>query len=301
MLKKVLKWIGIVLGVIVILLIIGAGVLFFRGQSKFNQTYAVRVEDVPIPTDAASIARGQHLATVMCQGCHGPDISGTDFFSDPGLGAIHAKNLTSGKGGIGTYYKDIDYIRTLRHGVTPAGNSVFVMPANNFHYLSDQDLGAIIAYVKSAPPVDKEWSPRNLTFLGNLLTGAGAFDPLFIADQIDQTGPRPVAPAVGVTKEYGDYLVTLGDCHSCHGKNLAGGKIPDPTINVIAPNLTPGGEPGSWTEADFINTIRTGVNPAGHQLSDEMPWKDYAKFSDDELKAIWLYLQSQPNTPSFKP
>src|SRR4051812_15928106 len=100
MLKKVLKWVGIVLGVIVVLLLLGAAFLYFRAQSKLNQTYNVQVESVKIPTDAASIERGKHLATVVCMGCHGPDLSGTEFFNDPGgIGELHAKNLTAGKGG----------------------------------------------------------------------------------------------------------------------------------------------------------------------------------------------------------
>lgn len=294
MVKSILKWIGIVLGVIVVLVLVGIGVLYFRAQAKFNQTYTVEVERVSIPTDAASIERGHHLTSVICAGCHGPDLGGTEFFNDATLGTIHAKNLTTGKGGIGTYYKDVDYIRTLRHGVNPDGKTVFIMPANNFHYFSDADLGDIIAYLKNAPPVDKEWGPRGFKLMGYLLTGAGAFDSFFIANQIDQTGPRPVSPAVGITPEYGDYLVTLSDCHSCHGKQLSGGRIPDPTKTVIAPNLTPGGEPGSWSEADFVKTIRTGVTPEGHQLSDNMPWKEFSKYSDDELKAIWAYLHSLP-------
>lgn len=298
MLKKVLKWIGIVLGVIIILLLIGAGGLYFRAQSRLNQTYNVQVENVSIPTDTASIERGKHIASVVCVGCHGQDLGGTEFFNDPSLGAIHAKNLTTGKGGIGSYYKDTDYVRTLWHGVNPDGKTVFVMPAYNFHYLSEQDLGAIIAYLKSVPPVDKEWAPRKFALMGTLLIGAGMFDSQISAEQIDQTAPRPVAPAIGVTKEYGDYLITLGDCRNCHGKQLAGGKIPDPTMDVRTPNLTPGGELVAWSDADFIKTIRTGVTPSGHQLSDNMPWKDFSKLTDDELKAIFLYLQAQPKLPT---
>jgi mono/diheme cytochrome c family protein len=302
MLKKILKWIGIVLGVLVVLLIIGAGVLYFRAQSRFNQKYTVQVEQVAIPTDAESIARGQHFANIYCAGCHGPDLGGTEFFSDPALGAVHAKNITRGNGGVGTYYTDADYIRTLRHGVNPEGASVFIMPANNFYHLSDEDLGDIIAYLKAAPPVDRQWAPRSFGPMGYILGGLGVFDSFYVAEQINHTAPRPVAPAVGVTSEYGSYLVTLSDCRTCHGQDLAGGRIPDPTISVIAPNITPGGEPGLWTEQDFINTIRTGVNPAGHALDPNvMPWKDYAQFSDDELKAIWTYIHGLPKLPSFTP
>jgi mono/diheme cytochrome c family protein len=115
-----------------------------------------------------------------------------------------------------------------------------------------------------------------------------------MADLIDHTGPRPTVPTVAVTKEYGDYLVRLAGCRQCHGQQLSGGKVDDPTSNLLGPNLTPGGELAAWSAADFITTIRTGVTPAQHTLNDMMPWKTYGKMSDDELKAVFLYLQSLP-------
>lgn len=294
MFKKILKWIGVGFGVVVGLLLIAAGVLYFRGQSRFSQTYAVPVENVTIPSDAASLERGRHLAALLCSGCHGENLAGTDFFNDPGLGTIHAKNLTGGQGGIGASYTDADFVRTLRHGVRPDGTSVFVMPSKDFHYLSDQDLGSIIAYLRTIPPVDQEWGPKQFTLMGNVLIGVGAFDNFLMADLIDHTGPRPAAPPIGVTKEYGNYLVRLNGCRQCHGPQLSGGKVDDPTSNLLGPNLTPGGELAAWSVADFIATLRTGVTPAQHTLNDMMPWKTYGKMSDDELTAVFLYLQSLP-------
>ncbi|MBK8824553.1 MAG: hypothetical protein IPN58_18655 [Anaerolineales bacterium] len=58
----------------------------------------------------------------------------------------------------------------------------------------------------------------------------------------------------------------------------------------------------TWTEADFIQAIRTGVIPGGHQLDPaQMPWEHYKNFSDDELKAIWAYLHNLPSTASTVP
>jgi len=62
----------------------------------------------------------------------------------------------------------------------------------------------------------------------------------------------------------------------------------------VAPNLTMGGEMHAWSEADFITTLRTGVTPGGKQLKDVMPWKYFGQMTHDELKAVWLYLQSLP-------
>jgi hypothetical protein len=99
----------------------------------------------------------------------------------------------------------------------------------------------------------------------------------------------------GVTVEYGKYLVDISDCRTCHGQKLSGAQIPDPTMTGITPNLSPGGELGLWTEEQFINTLRTGITPHGHELDPEfMPPKFFERLTDDELKAMWLYLQSLP-------
>jgi hypothetical protein len=99
----------------------------------------------------------------------------------------------------------------------------------------------------------------------------------------------------GVTVEYGKYLVDISDCRTCHGEDLSGAQIPDPTMTGITPNLSPGGELGLWTEEQFINTLRTGITPHGHELDPEfMPPKFFERLTDDELKAMWLYLQSLP-------
>ena len=295
MMMKMLKWIGIGLAGVIVILLIAAGVLLLRSQSRFNQTYNVPVEEVAIPSDAASLVRGQHLTAMLCAGCHGENLAGTEFFNDPGLGRIHAVNLTRGAGGIGATYSATDFVRTLRHGVRPNGTSIFVMPSKDFHYLSDQDLGSIIAYLETAPAVDQSWEPKQFTLLGNVLVGLGVFDNMLMADLIDHAGPRPAAPAIGATREYGGYLVQLNGCRQCHGQQLSGGKVDDPSIDMLGPNLTPAGELAAWSEADFIKTIRAGTTPDGRHLSEVMPWKHYgARMSDDELKAIYLYLQALP-------
>lgn len=103
------------------------------------------------------------------------------------------------------------------------------MPATDFRYFSDEDLGEIIAYVKSIPPVDKETREPSFNLLGKALVGAGVFGKgIIIANDIAQAEPVPAAiPDAGVTSEYGDYIVNVSGCRSCHGSNLSGGKSPD--------------------------------------------------------------------------
>lgn len=168
------------------------------------------------------------------------------------------------------------------------------MPADDYYHLSDADLGAVIAYLKSLPPVDSEQPDSSVGPLARALNLAGQF-PLFSAERIDHTGPRPTAPPAGPTAEYGKYLVSVG-CAGCHGPGLSGGPVPSfPPDAPPALNLTSGGEMGVWSEADFFNAMRTGVNPAGRELDSEwMPWPAFKQLTDEELRAIWLHLQSVP-------
>ena len=111
-------------------------------------------------------------------------------------------------------------------------------------------------------------------------------------EQIDHSGPRPAAPPPGVTAAYGGYLTRT--CTECHGANLNGAPFGPPGQQVPTPNLTAGGELGAWSETDFFTTMRTGLTPKGHQLDKDMPWPYYGQMTDDELRAVWLYLRSLP-------
>jgi hypothetical protein len=94
---------------------------------------------------------------------------------------------------------------------------------------------------------------------------------------------------------YGKYLADIAGCTGCHRPGLSGGPIPAaPPDFPEAANLTPSGELVGWTEEMFITTIRTGVKPSGTPLKEQMPSKYFALMSDDELKAIWMFLQSVP-------
>lgn len=284
--KKALKWIGMVLGALVGLVIVVAVALYVSTTVRLNKTYNVQAEAVRLPTDCASLERGKRLAEIYCTGCHGDNLSGTAFFNDPSLGTIHAPNLTAGTGGAGGEFNDANWVLALRHGINPETKPLLIMPSKELYYLSDDDLGAIIAYVKSVPPVDKEWGEYELTPMARILVSAGAFGDILSAETIDHPGPRPTAPEVGVTKAYGEYLVKTFGCATCHGKTLSGGTDPNPAAPP-APNLTPSGELRLWKEADFITAVRTRV-------AEFMPWKDMRAMTDDELKAIWLYLSSLP-------
>jgi len=301
--RKFLKWFGVIGGGLVVVAVLLVVVLFLVGSRKVNRTYDVAIATVSIPTDAASIARGKHYveAVGVCQVCHGQNLAGPVIddckdvpcigFSDESIfGKIAPANLTSGLGGIGGSFTDDDYIRAIRHGIGMDNQALTIMPAEEYNRISDDDLGAIIAYLKTLPPVDNEVDESGLGPLGRTL--ASFVGGLIPASLIDHEAQRPQSPAVGVTAEYGEYLSNI--CTVCHGEGLSGSRVPG-NDRVKAPDITMSGDIGPWTKSQFIDAIRSGNTPRGNLLDPRfMPWNRFTQMTNDELDAIWLYLESLP-------
>ena len=297
--KRVFRTIGLVLGSLLGIVLLAGVVLYMIGNARLNKVYDFPASNITLPDDAASIEYGKHRVEILCQGCHGEDLSGEEnWFSAGPLGTIDSANLTAGEGGVGREFTTEDFVRAVRHGIGRDGKPIFMTAVPSTAHLSDEDLGAIIAYLKTVPPVDHQLQGERFTPLAKILLAAGLLDKLpveAVSHEVNVTAPERAA-----TAEYGEYIVNTNDCRICHGPELNGGPFPDPTITKISPNLTPGGEPGFWSEEDFIHVIRTGVTPSGHPLDPEfMPWPSYSKFYDEELQAIWLYLQSLPKLPQY--
>jgi len=289
--RRVLIWIGIFLGSIVGLLVVVVAALAIIGGSKLNKQYDVEPAPVAISDETAVIQRGQYLVSASCAGCHGDNLEGKPFVDDPALGRIPAPNLTAGEGGAGAGFKDADFVRAIRHGIDNEGKPLAIMPSRAYWHFSNEDLGAIIAYVKSMPPVDNEIGEKDVGLMGRLLIGAGALD-ILAAESIDHTGPRPTAQTQTINAPYGEYLANTGDCRSCHGPDLTGAPSAEPG-GLPGPDITPGGQVTDWTTEEFITAMRMGVTPDGQQLDPEfMPWEAYGRLTDDDLTAIFLYLQS---------
>jgi mono/diheme cytochrome c family protein len=275
-------------------------ILYFIGTAKWKEMrgyHQVDVAMIEIPAGSAAVARGEHLVTTrLCRECHTDSLAGQSDRA-PGLVTLAFPNLTAGAGGVGSTNTDEDWIRAIRHGVGTDGRGLVLMPSAAFNYLNDEDLGAIIAYLKTVPPVNTELPHTNLEPLGRVMLALGQLPPEIVpdADEIDHDGPRPLAPEPGLTQAYGQYLARI--CIVCHGENLNGRTMREGGEVYIALNLTPGGELRGWSEESFIQTMRTGVAPSGRELNKRMPWKYLGQMTDDELRAVWIYLQSLPPLP----
>ena len=174
----------------------------------------------------------------------------------------------------------------LQHEVADVGGVPFRAEVP-LEYMSREDLGAVIAHLRTLPRTGEGRPGPRFTLLGRVLTATGALNGFFAADEVDHHAPFPPMPEIGANLATGEYLSRF--CRGCHGADLHGGRVPDPSAPP-APNLL---ITRPWTEDQFLEVFRTGRTPEGRTLNPEyMPWKDVAKLSRDELRGLYMYLQT---------
>jgi cytochrome c553 len=296
--KKLLRVLAWTVGAVVVVVAVAGCALYVASQRRIDKKWNVAGHQVAIPTDSLALMRGQHIATAIskCAECHTPDFGGGQFIDAPPVARLWAANLTRGKGGVGGQLSDLDWERAIRHGVKPDGGSLLFMPSVEFRYLSDEDVAALIAYLKTLPPVDREPRPNSVGPIGRALFLKGDL-PLVPAEVIDHNAAHRSPGAMAVTADYGRYLADVGGCKGCHGEGLSGGKIPGaPPEWLPAANLTPSGI-GHYTEEDFFHAMRDGKRPSGAAINPPMPIRWTKELTDDEIRALWLYLKSVPPKP----
>jgi mono/diheme cytochrome c family protein len=283
----------IVLAVLIGVLALAVGGVYATPNYRLRRTHNIEVRPISVPTDATAVARGKHIVTTRsCADCHGADFGGAKVVDDPAAGKLYGPNITRGQGGLAAGFDDLDYVRAIRHGLAKDGRALLMMPSAEYTTFSDEDLGAIIAYLKTLPAVDRERGPLQPGPAIRALMVAGQVQ--LAADEIDHAAYRPASVEASPTAEYGKYLAA--SCTGCHGPNLSGGKIPGtPPDWPSTANLTPHASsrlPG-WNEEQFIATLRTLKRPDGSALHPLMP-ATIGQMTDTELKAIWAYLHTLP-------
>jgi hypothetical protein len=118
----------------------------------------------------------------------------------------------------------------------------------------------------------------------------GLSGPVVRAARLDHSTPRASPP-----REPGAYLVEIGGCTFCHGDALTGGQGLEPGAPP-GPALTRDSRIGAKGFDAFAAALRTGTAADGHAIDPRfMPWRGYARMTDDELRTIWLYLQRLPS------
>lgn len=262
---------------LVAIAVVAAALLFVGSEWILRRPHDVPGDQVAIPRDAASIAEGGRLARLAgCRGCHGPDGEGLVWSSDL-LGGTTAPPSIPRK--IADYSND-ELVRLLRYGVKKDGSTLFVMSTAAIGNWSDDDLGRIIAWLRTRKPGPRD--SRAETRFGpmprvEMLTGA----------MVPSFRNARVAPAHRPA-ETGRYFYDA-ICSECHHLGQ-----PTPMHNgQTAPALGP--MAASYDPAAFRSLLRTGVPPDRRKLGlmTEVAQESAAALSDAEISALHAYLKGE--------
>lgn len=287
-LRRILRWLVIGVGGLVAIAVLGVVAIYVLVGVELDQTFDIPTTELHVASDEATIAEGERLARIRgCNGgCHGKTVNGNVFFEVPDGTVIVAPDL----GRVAQEYSVGELERLIRHGVRPDGTSVILpMPSTMFCNLSDEDLGAIIAFLKAQPPGDENLPSTSAGPLGRLMffyygsiTGS-----ILAAELIDHDAPR-ISPVSDDPSERGRYLAMTA-CTECHGDDLQGGADGfAPTLAIVA----------AYSLDDFRKLMRTG-EPVGGRKLDLMATvarSRFAHFSDAEITDIHGYLQGLAST-----
>jgi hypothetical protein len=302
-----------------LLVILGAGLaVFLLSFPKGEKASTIKIEATP-----ERIARGEYLANhvAACFYCHStpdyayyagpiaPDTKGKGgaLIEGEGLGQVYIPNITPA--GLGSW-TDGEIARAVTAGLDQDGNALFpMMPYTEYRNLPEEDVLAIVAYLRTVPAIPNEVPPSRLAFPLNL---------------IKRTFPKPYEPgppiALSDTVAYGEHLARISGCAFCHtqhddrgrplaGLEFAGGaEIPIETgvagaeqVVVRSANLTPDEETGIgvWDKAYFIGRFKDYADSAVSHIpvapgddNTPMPWAIYAGMTEDDLGAIYTFLRT---------
>jgi cytochrome c553 len=282
--NSLLRWGGVSLAALL------AAVVSLVSAVTIAGLFKLHARDAPVPYlkvagTPQQIQRGHAIADSFCDACHsdtGTLTGGVDIgkeFPIP-LGSFVSSNLTPA--GQLSRWSDGEIFRAIRNSVDADGHWLMIMSYTNAGKLSDDDIAALIAYIRTRPAAGRQTAnpPDQINLLGVIMLGAGMLP-----------GGKPVftglikAPAKGPTMQYGEYILSYQDCRECHGADLTGGM--QGQLAPSGPGLTLVNE---WSLEQFMTTLRTGIDPGGHELSKQMPWRPIGRMDDEDLRAVFEYL-----------
>jgi mono/diheme cytochrome c family protein len=298
--KKFLRRLAKLAAALLVILLLVVAVAWWRSEQAMARHYDL--PDLALAVDASpeAVARGEHLVRSRgCTGCHGEDLGGKHVVNAGPVMQIHAPNIT--RGGLLAQIDVARFEHAVRHAVDRDGRSLLVMPSEDYVLLPDTDIAAMYAYLQQLPAREGVQADSSVGPLGRVLMLFGKL-PILAAEKVDHArASQPEAPPpAAVDAAYGAHVAQI--CVGCHRADFSGGHVAGtPARFKPAANLTPHAEGlGAWSEADFLTAMRTGVRPDGRALDLFMPWREFSRMDDTELRAMWVYLSSLPGKPTGK-
>lgn len=268
----------VIVSVTALTVLLAAGV-YVGAEVMVRRAYDVPpVAPAPVAVTPELIAAGRRLAHVLgCTDCHGARLEGRLFFSERGVADLVAPNLSE----LLPAYSDGEAARAIRHGIGRDGTGLFVMPSAAFYHLADEDLRALLAFLRQQPRTPGSTQPTRIGPLGRIGIVVGRFRTA--PATMDHAAPR-VGRGSGDPAARGRYLATIA-CSECHGREFRGG------LDGKAPPLAIA---AAYTDDAFRHLMQTGETPGGRSLylMGETARQRFSHFTGEEIEALHTYLRT---------
>lgn len=290
-----IKWPLRIIASVILLLVLTTYTLAFATNPVLKKKYSVSRSQIEVSKDKKVIERGKYLAHTItgCAHCHGDDLSGKLLNNDMFVGRIWSGNLTPGEGGVGDFSAE-DWVNVIRYGVIDNGRAANFMPSETFMNISKEDLTALVSYFSTLKPIDAVHPKNKIGPVARGLYLAGKLPVMVPPETVDFKADYPPMAEPAVNARYGKYLVDIGGCRDCHGSDLKGRpSTVAPPGTPPAPDITATGTAKEWDKEKFIKVMNTGVVTKTEKLNTWMPWEYMGKMTDNDLEAIYIYLNTQ--------
>ena len=260
-----------------------------------------------LPTQGPYLKRGVELVNGLaaCGYCHGESAEPNSSLIGGNVkhdryGEVKAANLTPSNSGLGDWTVS-EFFNALRTSQSKDGDRISSDVHRGAEWMSDEDMYAIISYLRAVPPIDNQVERRPLSFVTRNTSG-------FFEQAPKVPGYVPVIPKRYV-KEYGQYLTeSVARCTMCHNlpgtlfsdeQYLSGGaEIKAGPDSKLAPSISSSRTYGigNWQEEEIVHYLKTGITP-DKRITDPAfcPTNFYRNAAEDDLIAIARYLLDAPS------
>lgn len=310
--KKILKVLGILVLIVILLLVIVAAYV------KIALPDVGPAPQITVERTAANTARGKYLAhsVMVCMDCHSlRNFSQYAMPMDPATLGEGGQRFDKSEGFPGVYFSanitpagigswtDGEIYRAITTGVRKSGKAIFpVMPYHNYGHADPEDIKAVIAYLRSIPPIENAVQESKSDFPMNIILNTIP----------EKATPEKIPTDKNDSVAQGKYLFTIASCHDCHtplekGKfdeslAMAGGREFKMLGSVVrSANITPDKQTGigSWTKEIFLqrffqyrDSAQAHRTLAPGEAQTIMPWTMYATMKDEDLNYIYAYIKT---------
>lgn len=276
-----LRWIGLALGALVAIYLAIPAYVWLASEAVIDRRYTLPRSLVRAESTPDALARGARLAVIDgCADCHDANLTGKLLRSDPAF-PVFASNLRA----LTATYTDEDLDRAIRRGLRPDASSLWAMPSPAFVYVHDDDIAAILGYLRSRPPAGAETPPPTFGAAARRGIVHGTLEPVAPLVLVQM-------PAIDLGPHYdGGRYIAMMACGSCHATELIGsadGRAPD--LNVAT----------HYSREQFFDLLRKGIGARGYWLPTMGPLarKRFHILKDWEIDPLYAYLVARAKAPT---